>query len=400
MGERKAVNKPKYKNWFIECAQSGETSLYFCGANVNELFHWDMKKNAMEYLGKIPMEICQGELYSVGVAVKDQVIFPPRQARELLIYDITKKSFRKYPMYPQNPYEKIDFFNSYGGHLAVLFGEFAYFIFRESPICVKWDIANCTAAYIKCPQTGETLYWGRDYALEGNKCYVSSVTQNLMLELDMQTDSMCIHIIEEASKGFQSIVNHCGEIYLLPAHDSTLLKWNPYLKRAECTITIPELICEGYGDGYKLISCLDQLWFVPYVTFQARENDVISLDTHTGQVTQHAMFSRYKGMSKWPVCTLDNKCIYVMFATESYHIGDLCNRMAVENLKMAVLDFGCSDLEEISIPLPEDWTEYTITDMVEKNRKISFLQKAYQVNKLQYENEAWGLLEFLEVMSQ
>jgi len=394
------VGIPKYKNWFIECAQSGETSFYFCGANVNGLFHWDMKKNETEYLGKIPKEICSGELYSVGVVANNQVVFPPRQARELLVYDITKKLLLKYPMYPQNPYEKIDFFNSCGGYLAIPFGQFIFFIFRESPICVKWDLENATADFIKCQQTGDTLYLGRDYALEGNKCYVASVNQNILLELDMQTNSICLHKIEEASQGFQSIVSHEGNIYLLPAYSNTLLKWDVDLQRTECVKIIRELICEGYSDGYKLISHRERLWMIPYVTYRDRENDVISLDTHTGQILQYAIFGRYHGMSKWPICDFDHRCIYAMFASESYHAEDMNSRMAVENLVIAMLDFDGLKLEEINIPLPADWTEHTITDMVERNRKIAFLQKAFQMNNLQYENKVCGLFEFLEVIKQ
>lgn len=391
---------PKYKNWFIECAQSGEASFYFCGANVNGLFHWDMKKNETEYLGKIPMERCKGELYSAGVVANNQVVFPPRQARELLVYDITKRILLKYPIYPQNPYEKIDFYNSYGGYLAIPFEKFIFFIFRESPICVKWDMENSTAVFIKCPQTGETLYLGRDYALVGNKCYASSVNRNILLELDMQTDSIYLHKIEEASRGFQSIVSHEGNIYLLPAYSNTLLKWDAYLKRTECVKMIRELTCEGGSDGYKLISHRERLWMIPYVTYQARENDVISLDTHTGQILQYAIFDRYNGMSKWPICDLDNRCIYAMFASDSYHAEDMDSRMAVENLVIAMLDLDCLKLEEIDIPLPADWTEHTITDMVEQNRKISFLQKAFRANNLQYENEVNGLCEFLEMIKQ
>lgn len=391
---------PKYKNWFIECAQTGEASFYFCGANTNRLFHWDMKKNEMEYLGEIPKEMCKGELYSVGVVANDKVIFPPRQARELMVYDITKRILRKYPMYPQNPYEKIDFYSSYGGYLAIPFEQFVFFIFRESPICVKWDMRNFAADFIKCPQTGETLYLGRDYALKASKCYVSSVDQNILLELDMQMDSICLYKIEEAEQGFQSIVSHERDIYLLPAYSNKLLKWNTYLKRTECVKMIQELICEGYSDGYKLISCCDRLWMIPYVTYQSRENDVISLDTHTGQISQYDVFGSYGGMSKWPICDLGDKCIYAMFDSDSYHAEDMDTRMAVENLVVAILDFQRLKLEEIDIPLPADWTEHTITDMVEQNRKIIILQRAFRENNLQYENGSIGLAELLEAIKQ
>lgn len=394
------MDTPKYKNWFIECARRGETSLYFCGANVNGLFHWDMKKNETEYLGKIPMEMYNGELYSAGIVANNQVVFPPRHAKELLVYDITKGSLLKYPIYPQNPFENIDFYNSYGGYLAIPFGQFIFFVFRESPICVKWDVENAAATFIKCPQTGETLYLGRDYAIEGNKCYAASVNQNILLELDMQTNSLSLHKIGEASRGFQSIVSHEGDIYLLPTYSDMLLKWNAYLKRAECVKRIPELTCEGCGDGYKLRSHREHLWMIPYVTYQARENDVISIDVHRGQILQYPIFDRYKGMSKWPVCDLSNKCIYAMFASDSYHAEDMNSRMAVEDLVIAVLDLDCLKLKEIDIPLPVDWTEHTITDMVERNRKIAPLQKAFRANNLQYENETCGLLEFLEILKQ
>lgn len=393
------MNASKYKNWFIECAQNGETDIYFCGANVNGLFHWDMGKKETEYLGKIPKEMCCGELYSVGVVANKQIVFPPRQAKELLVYDITNRAMLKYPIYPQNPYEKIDFYNSYGGYLAIPFGQFLFLLFRESPICVKWDMEKAAvAAFIKCPQTGETLYLGRDYALVDNKCYTYSVNQNILVELDMQMGSICLHEIYGANQGVQSIVNHEGNIYFLPAKSSTLLRWNTYLKRAECVKSIQELICVGYGDGYKLISHQHRLWMIPYVTYQARGNDVISMDIRTGQIIQYNMFSKYNGMSKWPICQFGNKCIYAMFASNSYHVSDMIGRMEVEKLTIAVLDFDRLKLEEINIPLPAGWTENTITDMILRNRNIIFLQKALHINNLQYEIEVRGLPEFLEAV--
>lgn len=385
------MNQPTNQYWFIDWVlNENQTEAYFAAANMNGLFKWDFNRNEVSFLGAFPVKEMQNELFYSGMMIGSKIFFPPRMADRMAVYDIKKNTISMESLYPENPYEGVRFHPSNVGYSMIPKGNDIFFIYRESPICVKWNTENNTCTYLTCEKTGERLILARDFVSCGGSYYMPSVESNAVLEVDISVEKLNYHMIgNHRDWRYGSIAVIHDDLWLLRTDRPDLVKWNPKTKDVKVFKNVFERQNQSYVNSYRLISKRECLYLIPALNYSGEPDEIIKFDPKTNEKVRYSeVFQDYRSEKKWPTFSFSDKYGYMIFErTEDLYRAPSVKHFYLDLESMTVTDFD--------IPLPTGWSAEDMHQDIEAYQNaICFRDRSLSGNPI-LENTDMVLEDFL-----
>lgn len=348
-----------YKYWFIEWVLDEKAQMaYFCGANLNMLYQYDLEKNVIEQLGSFPDMPESNQLFRGGVIHNNKIYFPPRMAAMMGIYDIEKKLFQT-----KDIYEEIDnkerFAPNNTGYISVKYqDERAFFIYMMTPFCVVMDLDSERISYITCGETGEKLFLGIDYCILKDFFIAPIHGHNKILLLNMKDAAMEIRELHMDFDDFCSSLHLAGDgkIYLLNSKNPSVLKWDPKTNELAEIAALPmdDIICE---QGYLLRSAKDAIYVFPGLDLYGGNERAFRVDPASGLVSEISLFQKYKEYIKWNIISQKEKYIYAMVPSgQDIFFSD--------ELIFVEYDWYQNSVSEKKLPIPQGASELDIAQAI------------------------------------
>lgn len=348
-----------YKYWFIEWVLDEKTHMaYFCGANLNMLYQYDLEKNTIEQLGPFPDMPESNQLFRGGVIHNNKIYFPPRMATMMGIYDIEKRLFRT-----KDIYEEIDkkerFASNNTGYISVKFqDERAFFIYRATPFCAVMDFDSERISYITCEETGEELFLGIEYCILGDFFIAPILSHNKILLLNMKNAMMELRELHMDSDDFCASLHLAedGKIYWLNSKNPSISKWNPVTNELVEIASLPldDIMPE---QGYLLRSAKDAIYVFPGLDLYGGNGRAFRVDSTSGLVSEISLFHKYKEYIKWNIISQRGKHVYAMVPSgQDIFFSD--------ELIFVEYDWYQNSVSEKNLPIPHGVSELDIAQAI------------------------------------
>lgn len=388
-----------YQYWFLDMVlDERKENAYFSAANMNGLFRWNFQDNSVALLGEFLVSSPENELFQSGILVNEKIFFPPRMADCMAVYDIKNNEISKRQMYPENPYLGVHFQPSKYGYISILEkGKDLYFLYRESPICIKWNIEKDTCSYITCEATGEALTLARDYTKWNGRYYIPSAADNSIIELDTDTDTMKIRTPgEDKEWKYGSIAACYGDIWLMRVDQPVVIRWNPETNKIISMEDILDREDWEYSNCYRLI-CREKdkgLCLIPGLSVGKSLDDMYSFDLSTGDWEKKTVFHHFGNMKKWPTFSIGNKFGYLLF--ENFQQQE--QLYWLNGAKHVCFDLETETVTEFDLPIPSNWSPEELSQKIDqyqrKKSKICFETRRMEKRPV-YETSDMTLEQFL-----
>lgn len=375
-----------FQYWFMEWILDENAQVaYFYGANLNMLYQYDLKKNAVKQLGTFPDMPVSNQLFRGGVMHNNRLYFPPRMAAMMGIYDIEKKLFRT-----KDIYEEIDnkerFSSNDTGYLSVKYhDERAFFIYRATPFCVVMDLDSERISYITCKETGEGLFLGTEYCVLGDYFIAPVLSHNKILLLDMRNAAMEIRELHMDSDDFCASLHLAedGKIYWLNSKNPSVSKWDPVTGEMIEIATLPldDIICEH---GYLLRKAQDAVCIFPGLDLYGRSGRAFCVDLASGLVSEMSLFHKYKEYIKWGIITQSGKYVYAMVPSgQDIFFSD--------EFILVEYDWHQNSISEKKLPIPHGVSESDIAQSIKNYQEQVRFRYVTQNFPIYRENEYLSL---------
>lgn len=348
-----------YKYWFMEWVLDEKAHMaYFCGANLNMLYQYDLNNNTIEQLGPFPDMPISNQLFRGGVIHNNKVYFPPRMASMMGIYDIEKKLF-----WTKDIYEGIDkkerFVPNDTGYISVKYqDERAFFIYRATPFCAVMDFDSERISYITCEETGEKLFLGTEYCILGDFFIAPILGHNKLLLLNMKNATMELKELRmDSDDSYTSLyLAEDGKIYWLNCKNPSISTWNPATNELVKIAALPldDII---YGQGYLLRSEKDVIYVFPGLDLPGGNGRAFCVDSTSGLVSEISLFQRYKDYIKWNIHSQKGKYVYAMVPSgQDIFFSD--------ELIFVEYDWIQNSVSEKKLPIPQGVSELDIAQAI------------------------------------
>lgn len=372
-----------YKYWFLEwILDEKEEIAYFCGANLNMLYEYDIRKNRVRQLGAFPDMPISNQLFRGGVIHHNRLYFPPRMATKMGIYDIEKREFRTRDIYAEIEGVQGKFIPNDTGYISVKYQEKkAFFIYRSTPFCVVMDLDTEGISYITCKETGETAILGMDYCILGDFLISLVLSQNRMQFLNMKDET-----IEFKDLPIPSDDSCCsfdlgddGRLYLLRCRQPSVLSWNPWTNEATKEASLP-LASFVYECGYWLRKHGNMIHIFPGLDTQGENGRAFYVDLLTGQLKEVYIFEKYKDYIKWSVISQNGKHVYAMTVSGQ-------DIFFTNQLIFVEYDWVRGSILERRLPLPQGISELDMAQAVRSYQELVRFQYVTDYVEIYTENE-------------
>ncbi|WP_288175071.1 hypothetical protein [Sporofaciens musculi] len=349
-----------YKYWFLEWILDEKAQkAYFCGANLNMLYQYDLEKNSVKSLGAFPHMPVSNQLFRGGVIYQNKLYFPPRMAARMGIYDIEKKEFRTKDIYAEIAGEKERFTPNDTGFISVKYQEKkAFFVYRSTPFCVVMDLEHESISYITCKETGDVSFLGMDYCIFGDFLISPIINRNKILFLNMKEETIEIRDLpinsDDSCCSFD--LDDDGRLYLLTCKEPFVLSWNPWTNEAinETQLPLDSII---YEQGYWIRKSGNSIHIFPGLDTQGKNGRAFWVDLLTGQVKEISIFEKYKKYIKWSLISQNGKHIYAMVSSgQDIFFSD--------ELIFVEYDWVHNRISERELPLPQDTSEQKMAQSI------------------------------------
>lgn len=348
-----------YKYWFLEWILDEKTQMaYFCGANLNMLFQYDLKENSVKQLGAFPNMPVSNQLFRGGVIHNNRLYFPPRMAAMMGIYDIKKRLFRTKDIYAKFDGKEI-FVPNDTGYISIKYQDrIAFFIYRTTPFCVAMDLGSESLSYITCKETGESLALGIEYCILGDLFIAPIFNQNKMLLLNMKDGRMEIRELHIDSDDYCASL-HCatdGQFYFLSSKNPFIIRWNPMTNELQKIAALP-LKSITREQGYLLRTTEDAFYVFPGLDLYGGAGNAFRVDFESGQVNEIPLFQKYEEYEKWCIVSQKQKHIYAMVPSgQDIFFSD--------ELIFVEYDWRQNSISERKLPIPQSVSEQGIAQAI------------------------------------
>lgn len=256
----------------VICFSDDEKTLYGFAKYYNEFFEINLLNNKMRSLGKLENENDVMDLVFQMIFYEEKIIFIPRMATHLHIYDCRTGSQKKFRVDSILSGEKY----SFCGFFYCIYGESFYLICRNPIIITKLDLKTLKLTFVKKYEQQDTKFitlynWIGKYAA----CFL--IDSNELLLFDAELEKVKQVSLPEECNGFQ--VSFFDGIFIWIYHkkknmiykcnfsQQILYKWN--------------LQFDGNNNGlYMTFRMFDGNLYLfpnkPNVYYQIKDNEIIT----------------------------------------------------------------------------------------------------------------------------
>ncbi len=381
------LEKKEIKYWFQRRVLSENgAGAWFSAANFNGLFYHDFDNEKINYLGSFPTNIYSNSLYWDTIRVNDDILFLPRYAEDMIVYNIVDKTFLNVNVVPSNIFEKIDFRSNYLGYISVRFDNEVFFIYRCSPFVAYSKCNDYNFKYITCESTGEAVRVLADYAVSKNLFIAPIADSNRFVVLDMEKRELSLKSVGNNEDRFLSICKYDENTFLLLEEKGGVFSWNCDSNLITEVVSISNTVCSTHqplslqviGRGVYLIPLYD--WF-------GNSNTIYKIELTRGAVERFDVFKPYDGYIKFMVYSEFGKYGYFL-APYGEDINCSGNVISLE------LDIHTRELHEKDIILADNFSWNEVAGFQQKLRRKNALNDALVMGVV-YESKNYSLNDYI-----
>ena len=357
-----------YMYWFMQWVEDGKGNAYFSAVNDNNLYKIDLKTNKVNKICQFRGQPFNKQLYRGGLFSGDNVYFPPRMADKMAVYNTITSELSYVDMnenYTGN--HRVSLVPNNQGYISLkdIKGN-CWFIYRNSPVCVRMDPENGKFDYITCEETGKEYILGTEYLQLGNLVYIPVKGKNLILKLDMYNCSLELLTIGKKEEMLYSLtLNDDGCICMLSYNEPGIVSWDPDADKFRRIADLPlskieyekELIIRSAGDHFRVFPGLD---------LSGGNGCVYTVEKATGAVKKETLFESYEDNTKYIMNITDDKFWYFMSE---------CGEDPFMTQKGRYVLYDCRNnrISETKLSVPEgETTESMSKRLKEYDKKVNF----------------------------
>lgn len=259
---------------------------YAAASEFNGLYEVNLEKQECEYKMLFPNEkLNRKRLYASALYFHSKVYFIPASGEYISIYNIGRKAIEQVPIPPLA--KECPFYKERGKFIgAAQWGENIFIIPFTYPGILKLDVKTNKITVLRQWIPKEGYFFRGGLCVEGNRIYVPSGINNMVLEFNMETEKGVIHRIGRYNTGAMDMHKYGEDYWIMPRQEGSVIAWNPESNSIREITDYPVGFQTGKPSFSKIIICADALFFMP-----SRANNALSVGTET---TELALEERWK----------------------------------------------------------------------------------------------------------
>ena len=195
--------------------------------DYNALFNVNLMTGECRYLSMIPGENnIQMRLYSVALKMDNRVYFVPASAREIAVYDLENGRVEKIDYYKKKRKTTACYKQNSNFNGAVRFGKYIFMIPFTFPGVLRLDTENNTVELYDSWIDGQQFVFKKEPVVVGDKFYIPSSINNLVLEFDMNNCEGHMFAVGKHNLGCWSMFYNEGIMWFSPQENGPIISWN------------------------------------------------------------------------------------------------------------------------------------------------------------------------------
>ena len=288
--ELQKVNRKKNKI-VVSNAIYVDEKVWFMSRDFNGLLCMDAVSRQIERVETFPNEMYgQFFLYSAMEMVDDKIYFAPYYAKEIAIYDIKGKMFKKIEI-DESILQRESGKNLFYG--IQKYEDYLFFIPAYSKAIVRLNTSNEEICYITewndkisyNYDKNSTFFWTQK-VLRKNILYLPFYNINAVLKLNCDSLACEVHKLNIDETGFSGICDDGRDIWLYTRKNGDLIKWNPKSDETIRYNIYSEKIIDGWDSLARIISCNNKIAVYSVRKSLRRLNKVFdSIEINVGEYT-------------------------------------------------------------------------------------------------------------------
>jgi hypothetical protein len=291
--------------------------LWFIHCHYNALCKMNINTGKTEIVDLAPYEpINKERLYYGIVKINEKLYFAPHKAKELAVYDLSRKHFigvahKKHAKTSANQFAKIIHYKDYIFMIPIYY-----------PALVRYDVKNNTYKYYhkfvdvletygKRPDQNAPYFMNAVYA-DNNLLLAASATSNLVVEFNMETENISVHRVGNDENNFFGMEYDGNDYWLIPNKSKAIVRWNRITGQTFEYSNFPEGFISGNNAFFSIIDCKDYM-----LAFPKHANMIVRIDKDTGIMSEYKLPLHYKeGERKEPYYSWPNNYYFVKKADD------------------------------------------------------------------------------------
>lgn len=236
---KKVVDNYKIPISFVTSC-SNENTAWFVSNRSNLLLEFNSISMELKVIGKLSSEnLFIQHLIGAMAIVAGKLIMAPQQGSEFIVYDIYKKTIRKYPC---------EIEGSYKFRNAVTLGEKVFFMGARAPLIAEFDVFQETIVYHQEFAKDKRIicnpFWGRGTSqVVGNKIYIPQFDSNNIVSVDLESFEYDFIYVENDNIGYNYTYVYEENLYVFPRYGGVIKKVNLRKKEREDIIDVASELC-------------------------------------------------------------------------------------------------------------------------------------------------------------
>ncbi len=269
-------------------------NLWFMHCHYNALCKMDINTGKAEIVDLVPYEpLNKDRLFYEIVRINEKLYFAPHRAKELAVYDLSKKHFvgvahKRVVRNIATQFSRI-----------VHYKDYLFIIPTYYPALVRYDIKNNIYKYYPNFNDALKMEGNRTYQngplflnavyVEGDLLLVASAISNTVVEFNMETENINIHKVGSAGNNYFGMEYDGNDYWLIPYKSKVIVKWNRITGRAFEYAQFPEGFISGNNPFFSIISCNEYM-----LAFPKHANMIVKIDKNTGHMSEYKLPLHYR----------------------------------------------------------------------------------------------------------
>ena len=213
------------KLWLEAVVEIDDKTAYASCSDFNALFKIDLLSGDCTYIDTFSQEKLGGKrLYANGVLNKNKIYFIPTRASAISVYDLETNLIEYIAI--KEEFENREYNTNCKFSEAFVYGDYIYILPWTYPAVVRLNCLDNTLAYMTENLPTNNYVFRLGSAQVGNKIYMPNTTDNLVLEIDLENETITQHHIGNQNNGSWSVVLDGDCLWLIPKMQGAFVKWD------------------------------------------------------------------------------------------------------------------------------------------------------------------------------
>lgn len=212
--------------------------IFFFALNFNGLYRMKLSEKRLELLGCVPGEATyQKHIYGAITENRGKLYLPPRNGKEIAVFDIHKRSFEKISLRydAQGVPFKFSGAVSDGKKVFLIPARYRYLVVIDTDMQVVEYVDDWVEKLI-FPSGYDGLFIGRGYFVKQGSLYMATMTDNTLIKLPLDTMKAEMIPVGDGKSGFSDMCMDQDDesIWLVQKRNPAILKWTE--QSGECIV--------------------------------------------------------------------------------------------------------------------------------------------------------------------